>query len=104
MKIMLLGSYTSSALNGLLSGSDRKAAVDAMLSQVGGTVDQLSFTRGEYDVFVGATVPDGASLPGIAMALRASGAFEKAVALEEINLNEVLDVARKVLGSYSPAG
>jgi uncharacterized protein with GYD domain len=104
MKIMLLGSYTSSALKGLLSGSDRKAAVDAMLSQVGGTLDQFSFTRGEYDVFVGATVPDGTSLPGIAMALRASGAFEKAVALEDVNINEVLDVARKLSVSYSPAG
>jgi uncharacterized protein with GYD domain len=104
MKIMLLGSYTSSALKGLLSGSDRKAAVDAMLAQVGGTLDQFSFTRGDYDVFVGATVPDGTSLPGIATALRASGAFEKATALEEVNIDEVLDVARKVSGAYSPAG
>ena len=103
MEIMLPGSYTSRALKDLLSSSDRKAAIDVVV-QVGGTLDRLLFARGEYDVFVGATVPDGTSLLGVATALRASDVFEKAVALEEVNINEVLDVAQKLSDSCSPTG
>ena len=36
MKVMLLGTYTAAALKGLMDGSDRRAAVDAMLGKVGG--------------------------------------------------------------------
>ena len=37
MKMILLGKYTANALAGLIAGSDRKAAVEALLSQIGGT-------------------------------------------------------------------
>ena len=41
-----------------MSGSDRKAAVESALAAIGGTLEHLAFTRGEYDVVVTATVPD----------------------------------------------
>ena len=52
MKAILLGTYTPNALKGLIAGSDRKAAVEAILNEVGGALESLSFTRGEYDVVV----------------------------------------------------
>ncbi|MBH68587.1 MAG: GYD domain-containing protein [Rhodospirillaceae bacterium] len=104
MKMMFLGSYTPNALKGLIGGSDRKAAVEAILDQVGGTLDQMLFTRGEYDIVVIASAPDNTNLPGITAALRASGAFEKAVALEEVDIKEVVETAQKISGAYKPAG
>ena len=104
MKVVLLGVYTSNALKGLMSGSDRQAAVKAILKEVGGTLEDLMFTRGEYDVVVSATVPDSTNLIGMVTALKASGAFEKATYLEELNIAEILSVANKVAGAYRPAG
>ena len=103
MRILLLGTYTPNALQGLMSGSDRKAAVEAMLDKVGGSLEHLAFTRGEYDVVVTAVVPDNVSLPGIGIALKASGAFEKAVYLEELEMTEVLNTAKNAATVYTPA-
>ena len=54
------------------------------------------FTRGEYDIVVVASAPDGTSIPGVTERfLRASGAFEKAIALEELNMQDVIATAQK---------
>ena len=100
MNIILLGTYNPAALKGLMSGSDRRAAVDSALAAIDGTVEHLAFTRGGYDVVVRATVPDNASLIGLVVAIKATGAFEKADYLEEINMSAVLDAANKV--AYTP--
>jgi len=100
MNIILLGTYNPAALKGLMSGSDRRAAVDGALAAVGGTVEHLAFTRGGYDVVVRATVPDSTSLIGLVVAIKATGAFEKADYLEEIDMSAVLDAAGKV--AYTP--
>ena len=104
MKMVFLGSYTPNALKGLIAGSDRQAAVEAILNQVGATLEQMLFTRGEYDIMVIASAPDDTNLPGITAALRASGAFEKAISLEEVDINEVIDTAQKIASVYKPAG
>ena len=100
MNIILLGTYNPAALKGLMSGSDRRAAVESALAAVGGTVEHLAFTRGGYDVVVRATVPDSTSLIGLVVAIKATGAFEKADYLEEIDMSAVLDAANKV--AYTP--
>jgi len=50
MKMIFLGEYTSNALGGLIAGSDCKAAVETLLSQIGGTLEEMMFIRGEYDI------------------------------------------------------
>ena len=104
MKAILLGTYTPNALKGLIAGSDRKAAVEAILNEVGGALESLSFTRGEYDVVVTATFPDSTSLIAAVIAIKASGAFEKAIYLEELNIADVNDVAKRAAGAFTPAG
>ena len=64
MKMIFLGKYTANALGGLIAGSDRKAAVETLLSQIGGTLEEMMFTRGEYDIVVLASAPDGTNIPG----------------------------------------
>ena len=50
MRTIFLGCYAPHALKGLIGGSDRKAAINALLDSTGGKLESLSFTRGEYDV------------------------------------------------------
>jgi len=104
MKAILLGAYTANALKGLMAGSDRKAAIEAILNEAGGSLESLSFTRGEYDVVVVATLPDTISLIGVVTAIKASGAFEKAAYLEELDIVDMIEVANKAAGVYTPAG
>ena len=48
----------------LIAGSDRKAAVETLLSQIGGRLEEMMFTRGEYDIVVLANAPDGTNIRG----------------------------------------
>ena len=48
-RIIMLGTYSSAGLKGLISGSDRWAAVEALMSAVGETCHDIHFTRGKYD-------------------------------------------------------
>ena len=87
-----------------MGGSDRRAAIESMLQPVGGTVERIAFVRGEYDILVSATIPDSNALIGITTAVRASGAFEKVIVLEEVDIQSILTIANKVAVAYTPAG
>ena len=104
MKAMFLGTYTPAALKGLMDGSDRRAAVEVMLGTLGGSVQDLFFTRGEHDVVVIAELPNGTSLVGASLALKASGAFQSATYLEVLDMPAVIEAANKVASAYKPAG
>ena len=69
MRVVLLGCYAPHAVKGVISGSDREAAVQKLLDKVGGTLVSVMFTRGEFDVLVLADVPDEATESGLTMAV-----------------------------------
>ena len=50
IKMIFLGNYASNALGGLIAGPDCKATVETLLNQIGGTLEEMTFTRGEYDI------------------------------------------------------
>jgi len=104
MKAVVLGKYTPHALKGVISGSDRQAAIKALMDVVGGSVESAIFTRGEYDVVVTVEIGDQVKLMGLVAAIRASGAFEKADYLEQIDLDSVVGVAGEATKVYTPAG
>ena len=104
MRMILLGCYAPHAMKGLIGGSDREAAVKALLGTVGGTLVSLMFTRGEFDVAVTVDVPDQAAGVGLAMAIQASGAFSRTSVLTELDMAPVLAAAQKALKVYTPAG
>ena len=104
MKALLLGTYNPRALKGLMSGSDREAAVNAMMEAVGGSVESIHFVRGKYDVVVEISVPHHKALLGVTTALKASGAFKSADYLEYLDLDPILEQANKVAKAYTPAG
>lgn len=104
MRTIFLGCYSPQAMKGLIAGSDREAAVKALLKTVGGKLVSLSFTRGEYDVALVADVPDRDAGIGLTMAIQASGAFSKMTVLEELEMAPILAAAKKAAKAYKPAG
>lgn len=104
MRTIFLACYTPHAVKGLIEGSDREAAVRALLEAVGGRLESLLFTRGEYDVAVIVDVPDRNTGVGVTMAVQASGAFSKFTVLEELDMGPVLAAAQKAAQAYKPAG
>lgn len=103
MKVMLLGKYAPHALKGIISGSDREAAVKKLLDSVGGSAEQVAFVRGKYDVVVRVEVKDQETAIGLALAIKASGAFEEADYLEEVDMAKVVQVAQIAAGAYTAA-
>ena len=104
VQALLLGKYHAHALKGLIAGSDRKAAVEAMMSAVGGAVNSIQFARGKYDVVVEVSAPSNEALLGVVVALQSSGAFETADYLEYVNIQPIIEHAKKVGAAYKPAG
>ena len=104
MRVIYLANYASHAWKGLIEGSDREAAVRALVESVGGTLESIVFTRGAFDVVVTVNVPDQAAGLGAAMAVRASGSITDLCVLEELDTKPILAAARKAAGSYRPAG
>ncbi len=104
MRVVLLGCYAPHAVKGVISGSDREAAVQKLLDKVGGTLVSVMFTRGEFDVLVLADVPDEATAIGLTMAVQASGAVSRVSVLSELDMEPVLVAANKAVAAYEPAG
>ena len=101
-RIIMLGTYSSAGLKGLISGSDRRAAVQALMSAVGGTCHDIHFTRGKYDVAVDCTLPSQEAVMGAAAAIKASGGFEIADYVEIVDIDAVKAEAQKIAKAYAP--
>ncbi len=104
MRSILLACYAPHAVKGLIGGSDREAAVNALLASVGGKLESLMFTRGEYDIAAIVELPDLSTGVGLTMAIQASGAFTKMTVLEELDMVPVIAAAQKAAKVYEPAG
>jgi len=102
MRAIILGCYAPHALKGLIAGSDRKAAVEKMLSAVSGTLVSIEFTRGEFDTVGTIEVPDQAAATGVVMAIASSGAFTKVCLLEVLDADKVLAEAKKAAAAFQP--
>ncbi|AZO69854.1 MAG: GYD domain-containing protein [Mesorhizobium sp.] len=104
MKVTILANYEPHAAKGLMQGSNREVAIQALFESVGGKMSSLMFTRGMYDVVVNGEVPDQVAGMGMALAVRASGSVRDMVVLEELDMKAVLAAANKAAGAYKPAG
>jgi uncharacterized protein with GYD domain len=101
-RIIMLGTYSSAGLKGLISGSDRRAAVEALMAAVGGTCHNIHFTRGKYDVVVDCTLPSQESVMGAVAAIKASGGFDLTDYVEIVNIEAVKAEAQKIAKAYAP--
>ena len=104
MRTIFLACYAPHAVKGLIAGSDRKAAIEALLNSVGGKLESMMLTRGEFDVAVICEMPDQSAGMGLTMAIHASGAFTRITILEELEMESVIAAAQKAAKVYEPAG
>lgn len=103
-KYLLAVNYTSQGAKGLLKegGSKRKAAAEAGVKALGGSVESFYFALGDTDVYVVADLPDHVTLAALSLALNGSGAVTtKSTVL--LTPAEVDEAAKKSV-AYTPPG
>lgn len=103
-KFMIKASYTVEGAKGLQKdgGSGRKAAVEKMVSSLGGSVESFYFAFGADDVFVIADIPDAVTAAAISFTVNASGAVN-ASTIPLLTVQDV-DAACKKSVSYRAPG
>ena len=75
-RFLMKASYTTEGVRGLLSegGTSRRATIEELARNLGGSVEAFYFAFGEDDVYVIADVPDNATAVAVSAAVNASGA------------------------------
>ena len=75
-KFLIEANYVGEGLKGLLKegGTSRRAAVDKLLTSVGGKVESFYYAFGDTDAYVIVDVPDNVTAAAIALTVAASGA------------------------------
>jgi uncharacterized protein with GYD domain len=74
-KFLIKGSYTVEGAKALMKegGSERKSAVEKMVTGLGGKVEAFYFALGESDVYVIVDIPDTTSGAALSLAVNSSG-------------------------------
>ena len=68
-RFYVMGTYGAHGMKGILGGSDRAAAVEAIVEAVGGSLPNLSFTSGEHDIIVDVEAPSAVAMMGVIAAV-----------------------------------
>tara|TARA_B100000749_G_scaffold98715_1_gene75279 strand:+ start:110 stop:427 length:318 start_codon:yes stop_codon:yes gene_type:complete len=96
-RYITLGTYTNQGAAGLVDGdSDRRAAMDVAHSSVGAKLVDYHITRGQYDFCVIADADSFAVIAAMGLKAKGSGAIDKLVTLESVDIEEVRSVAKNV--------
>lgn len=107
-KFVLFFTYTPETWQKLTANpSDRRAAADAIVGSVGGSVETMYFMFGAWDGLVVFSAPDSASAASLSVAVIGSGAFGKVETHELIEtgaLGDVLAKAKAASAGYRPPG
>jgi uncharacterized protein with GYD domain len=102
------GSYSQSAIKGLMDNpQDRRAAVRKLVQAAGGKVVALYMTTGEYDFLLINDFKDGDTAVALGMVAAASGSvtnLKTTRAWTTADFKGVAEKAAKVAGKYSAPG
>ena len=103
VRCLFFGKYTPESIKGIMGGSDRMAAVKAVVEAAGGTVNLVSFTRGAFDVVVDMNLPSQEMMMGAMATVEASGSMSETMYLECVDGDPIWDAARSIATAYKPA-
>ena len=96
-----LGVYSQQGADGIINGSsNRKEAMEKLVSSVGGKLIDYHITRGQYDFVMISEVDSFEAMAACALKAKASGTLTEAITLESVDLNKVRDFGNKV--DFSP--
>jgi len=103
-KYLIQASYSAEGVRGLLKdgGSKRRAAAEAAIKGLGGTLEAFYFAFGDTDVFALADAPDNITAAAVSLAVSASGAVHTKITA--LLTPEEVDQATKKSVSYRPPG
>lgn len=103
-KFLIAANYTQQGVNGLLSegGTSRRAALQATIESVGGSLECLYYALGTTDALIIAEFPDTESAVALSMRARAAGALD--ISLTQLVTPEQIDDASAREVSYRPPG
>jgi len=105
-KFYLMGNYTAKAFQGFIANpdTDRRAAINAVASAVGGKVIDYDVVRGSYDFIVKLEAPNFESMAAAKLATEATGAVTNITIMEPININNAAKLAGKAAANYKVPG
>lgn len=103
-KYLIQGAYTAEGLQGLIKdkASGRRAAVSRALESLGGKVESIYYTFGDYDVIVLADLPD--NVAAAAVSIRVSGSGLVRTKTTPLLTVEEMDRALSKTLEYRPPG
>ncbi|MGJ3560279.1 GYD domain-containing protein [Streptomyces sp. INA 01156] len=104
-KFLIQATYTSEGAKGLLKdgASSRRAAVDQVVTGLGGEVEAMYFAFGESDTVIVVDFPDAVSMAAVSLAVKASGALQTR-ATPLLTLDEVDEATRREVTFRARAG
>ena len=103
-KYLLQGSFTVDGVKGVLKegGSKRRAVIEQMVRDLGGTLEAFYFAFGESDVFVIVDLPDNVSSAAVSLAVCAGGGVRASTTV--LLTPEEMDQATQKTVNYRPPG
>ena len=103
-KYLIQGSYTQEGTKGLIQegGSSRKAMVEGLAQNLGGSIDCFYYCLGQNDFVVICTLPDRKSALALSMAVKAAGSAN--LSLTELIEPQEIDEATKIRVGYRAPG
>lgn len=102
-KYLIQATYTAEGTKGLLEegASGRRAAVEQVVTGLGGTVEAMYFAFGEHDLVCIIDFPDPVSMAAASLAVKASGALHTR-ATPLLTLEEIDEAARREVTFRAP--
>ena len=103
-RYLIRARYTAEGARGIASGggSARRAAVEKMVTGVGGSLESFYFAFGDDDVYTIVELPDHTAAAAVALAVNASGAVNLRTVV--LLTPEEVDAAAKKTVDYTPPG
>ena len=102
---LIQASYAAPAIGAMIKNpQDRAAAIRPMVEKLGGKLDGLWFSLGEYDVVAIAETPDPVSAAAMSMAICSSGAMSAFRTTPLLTTAEAMDAMKQAgkIGYQAP--
>ncbi len=106
MKFIVLAKYTKQGTDGWLDNpdEDRRAMIEGMSKKIGGSLIDLTYTRGKYDVVATVEAPNLDTMTALKIVMIKTGAIAELTILEGIDLNAIAKQGAEMIGIYKAPG
>jgi uncharacterized protein with GYD domain len=104
-KYLIKASYSADGIKGVMAtgGSARVAAIEKMVTGVGGSVEAVYFAFGGDDILLIVDAPNNAAVAAVAGTVGATGAISKYETVVLLTASEMDDAANMSV-AYTPPG